>query len=80
LEKWGIRGPVLFIASVLFFGVAIRPLGLVTASFGSLLIAAAASEEARWLETVIWAAILTAACVALFIYGLKLPLQLWPRF
>jgi len=80
LERWGIRGPVLFIASVVFFGLTIRPLGLVIAGFGALLIAASASKEARLFETLIWSAVLTVACVLLFIYGLKLPLQLWPRF
>jgi len=43
------------------------------------MIASAASKEIRWVEAVVWSAILTAAAVALFIYGLTLPLQLWPR-
>jgi putative tricarboxylic transport membrane protein len=80
LEKWGVRGPVLFIASVIFFAATIRPLGLIIASFGSLVIAAAASKESRLVETVIWSAVLTVFCVLLFVYALKLPLQLWPRF
>lgn len=79
LEKWGIRAPVLFIASVVFFGATIRPLGMIIAAFFTLMIAAAASKEVRWVESVIWSAVLTAGCVALFIYGLNLPLQLWPR-
>jgi putative tricarboxylic transport membrane protein len=79
LEKWGIRAPLLFLASVVFFGATVRPWGLVISSFFTLMIAAAASKEVRWIESVIWSAILTAACVALFIYGLNLPLQLWPR-
>lgn len=80
LEKYGFRGPVLFIASVLFFAAAIRPLGLVTTAFLTIMIAAGASNEVRWLQSLIWAVILTIFCVLLFIYGLKLPLQLWPRF
>ncbi len=79
LERWGIRAPALFIASVLFFGATVRPLGLVIAAFLTLMIAAAANKDVRWIESVIWSAILTAASVALFIYGLNLPLQLWPR-
>ena len=39
-----------------------------------------ATEEIRWVETLIWCAILTAFCALLFPYGLNLPLQLWPRF
>jgi putative tricarboxylic transport membrane protein len=79
LEKWGIRAPVLFIASVVFFGFAIRPLGLIITAFVTLMIASAASKEVRWVEAVIWAVFLTAFCVGLFIYGLNLPIQLWPR-
>ncbi|MFZ5690102.1 MAG: tripartite tricarboxylate transporter TctB family protein [Pseudomonadota bacterium] len=79
LEKWGIRAPVLFLASVVFFGATVRPWGLVISSFVTLMIAAAASKEVRWVESIIWSAVLTAGCVALFIYGLNLPLQLWPR-
>ncbi len=79
LEKWGIRAPVLFLTSVIFFGATVRPLGLIIASFFTLMIAAAASKEVRWVESIIWSAVLTAACVGLFIYGLNLPLQLWPR-
>ncbi|HWV41319.1 tripartite tricarboxylate transporter TctB family protein, partial [Pseudorhodoplanes sp.] len=67
------------LASVVFFGATVRPLGLIIASFFTLMIAAAASKEVRWGESIIWSAVLTAACVALFIYGLNLPLQLWPR-
>ncbi len=79
LERWGIRAPVLFLASVVFFGLTIRPLGLVISAFFTLMIAAAASNEVRWIEAVIWSAVLTIFCIALFIYGLNLPLQLWPR-
>ena len=79
LEKWGIRAPVLFLASVVFFGMTIRPLGLVISAFFTLMIASAATKEVRWIEAVIWSAVLTLFSIALFIYGLNLPLQLWPR-
>jgi putative tricarboxylic transport membrane protein len=79
LERWGIRAPILFLASVVFFGATVRPLGLIISTFITLMIASAASKEVRWVESAVWAAILTAASVALFVYGLNLPLQLWPR-
>jgi putative tricarboxylic transport membrane protein len=71
---------VFITAATLVFAVTIRPLGLVTASFVSIMISAAATEEVRWLETAIWAVVLTVFCALLFPYGLNLPLQLWPRF
>jgi len=79
LERWGVRAPVLFIASVIFFGATVRPLGIVLSTFITLMIASGASKEVRWVEATIWAAVLTVFCVALFVYGLNLPLQLWPR-
>ena len=33
-----------------------------------------------WLEAIVIAAVLTAFCAVLFVYGLDLPFQLWPRF
>jgi putative tricarboxylic transport membrane protein len=74
------RGPVFITAATLVFAVTIRPLGLVTASFVSIMISAAATEEVRWVETAIWAVVLTIFCSLLFPWGLNLPLQLWPRF
>ena len=79
LERWSIRGPVLLIASILFFAATIRPLGMIISCFGTLLIASAASKEFRWVETIVWSAVLTACALALFYYGLKLPIQPWPR-
>jgi putative tricarboxylic transport membrane protein len=79
VERFRIRGPVLVIAATLFFAAAVRPLGLVIASFFSILICAAAADDVKWWESLIWAVILTAFCSFLFSYALGLPLQLWPR-
>jgi hypothetical protein len=74
------RGPLFITAATLIFAVTVRPLGLVAASFVSLVVSAYATVEIRWIETLIWAAVLTVFCSLLFPYGLNLPLQLWPRF
>jgi len=74
------RGPLFITAATIVFGVTVRPLGLVFASFISLIVSAYATDEIRWIETIIWAAVLTLFCSLLFPYGLNLPLQLWPRF
>jgi len=74
------RGPLMITAATIVFGVTVRPLGLVIASYISLVVSAYATEEIRWIETLIWCAVLTAFCALLFPYGLNLPLQLWPRF
>lgn len=74
------RGPLFITAATLIFASSVRPLGLVISSFVSIVVSAAATEEVRWVETMIWAAVLTVFCAVLFPYGLNLPLQLWPRF
>jgi putative tricarboxylic transport membrane protein len=80
VTKYKIRGVVFITGSILTFAATIRPLGLVIASFSTIVICAAAAEDVKWRETVLWAAILTAFCAFLFPYGLNLPFQLWPRF
>src|SRR6185503_3779360 len=80
LQRVAPRGPIFITAATLIFAVTVRPLGLVFASFVSLMVSAYATHEIRWIETLIWAVVLTTFCSILFPWGLNLPLQLWPRF
>jgi len=80
IEKYKVRGPTLVILAIFCFGVMIRPLGLVPASFVSFMISTLGSSEARWVESLLGAAAMTVFCVLLFVYLLGLPFQLWPRF
>ena len=80
VTKYKIRGVVFITGAILTFAATIRPLGLVIAAFSTIVICAAAAEDVKWRETVLWAVILTAFCAFLFPYGLNLPFQLWPRF
>ncbi len=79
LQRYAIRGPVIVTAAVIMFALMIRPVGLVITSFLTIMLAASASSQFRFIETLIWAAVLTLFCALLFRYGLSLPLQLWPR-
>ena len=80
VSGYKIRGVIFIIGSILAFAACIRPLGLVIASFATMVICSAAAEDVKWRETVIVAACVTAFCAILFPYGLNLPFQLWPRF
>jgi putative tricarboxylic transport membrane protein len=80
ITPYKIRGMVFIIGAILVFAATIRPLGLVIATFASIVTCAAAAEDVKWRETIIWAVILTTFCSFLFPYGLNLPFQLWPRF
>jgi putative tricarboxylic transport membrane protein len=80
VTAYNMRGVVFILGSILAFAATIRPLGLIIASFSCIVICAAAADDIKWRETVIWAAVLTAFCAFLFPYGLNLPFQLWPRW
>jgi putative tricarboxylic transport membrane protein len=80
VTKYKIRGVIFIIGAILTFAATIRSLGLVIAAFATITICAAAAEDVRWKETLVWAVILTTFCSFLFPYGLNLPFQLWPRF
>jgi putative tricarboxylic transport membrane protein len=79
IDRFYMRGPLFISISILLFAWLVRPLGLVIASYLSIVAAAGATPEARLWETLIWAAMLTAFCCFLFPYALNLPMQLWPN-
>jgi putative tricarboxylic transport membrane protein len=88
LESYAVRGPAWVILAILAFAGMIRginlgpltipPLGLVPSTFAAFLVSIFGSTEMRWLESLIAAVVMTAFCVALFVYLLQLPFQLWP--
>jgi hypothetical protein len=73
-----LRPLILILGAIVFFAVALRPLGFATTAFGLLLMAAAAGRDFRWREALLIAIGLAAAASALFIWALGLNLPLWP--
>ena len=65
-------------AAVCLFGVMIEPLGLVISLAVLTVLTAWAGPQFRLTETVVLAAALIAFSVAVFVYGLGLPLNVWP--
>jgi hypothetical protein len=80
LAHYSWRGPLFVMCAILFFALAIRPLGLVVSAFVSFMIAALGSHETRWGEAAIVGACLTIGCALLFPYVLGLPMPMYPRF
>lgn len=80
IERYGVRGPVLIGSSILLFAAAVASFGLPITAFCTILLASAASNETRWLESILWAAFLSIGCTLLFIFALGLSLPLWPAF
>jgi hypothetical protein len=74
------RGPLFVMISIVFFALAIRPLGVVVTAFVSFLLAAMGTHETRWIEAIIVGACLTLGCALLFPYVLGLPMPMFPRF
>ncbi|MGY2847971.1 hypothetical protein ACVMDN_005225 [Bradyrhizobium sp. USDA 4510] len=67
-------------AAIVFFALAIRPLGLVVSAFAAFMIAAMGSQETKLVEAIIVGACLTLGCALLFPYVLGLPMPMFPRF
>jgi putative tricarboxylic transport membrane protein len=80
LERFPWRGPLFILASVAFFGLAIRTLGLGITGIITVMLSSAAMEDFRLGEAAIFAACITAFCAFLFPYALGQPIPLWPVF
>lgn len=78
LDRWSIRGMIFVLGSALIFAWTIRPLGLIVAGPLAVIVSAFADRDTKWLEVIIFAIIMTLACIGLFSYGLKLPIPIWP--
>jgi hypothetical protein len=80
LQRYHWRGPIFVSIAILFFALAIRPLGLIITAFACFMVSALGSTEQRWVQTLIVGIAITAFCCILFPYILGLPFQLQPRF
>jgi len=73
-----LRSSLLVFGSIVIFGFAINPLGLVVTVALVVLISSAASHEFSWLAALVNATVMSLICLALFGYGLALQFPLWP--
>jgi putative tricarboxylic transport membrane protein len=80
LERFPWRGPVFILASVAFFGLTIRTLGLAVTGVITVLLSGAAMDDFRIKEGLIFAVAITAFCAFLFPFALGQPIPLWPTF
>ncbi len=67
------RGLILVFASVLFFTLTVTGLGILPALAGCTFLAGMAPRDANWKSVAVLTIALTAFCMAIFIYGLRLP-------
>lgn len=88
LEPWSLRGLVCVLGAVVGFGLTIRgftlgpfkipALGLVVAGPLAVTLASFADADSRPREVALFAIGLTAACIGLFRYVLRLPIPVAP--
>jgi hypothetical protein len=78
LTAWHLRPLILVLLAILAFAVLIEPAGLAIATVAIVLIGAAGGREFRFIEALALALALAAGTVALFVYGLKLSMPVWP--
>ena len=71
---------ITILASVLVFGYALPRLGLALSLPLLVLISSLAGEEFGWKGVLANSLVLTAGAWAIFVFGLKLALPLWPVF
>ena len=77
---WNWRPLFIVLLAVGLFSLAAKWLGVIAASIVLIFVASAASREFRWKEALASGAILGTAAVAVFVYGLGIPLRIWPAF
>jgi len=75
---FGERSLWVILFSVVIFGYALKPLGLVLATGLLVFISAWGGHEFKLKEVTIMAALLAAFSVAAFVKGLGLPMNIWP--
>jgi hypothetical protein len=79
IERAPLKPLILILGAVTLFALLLIPLGLILASVVLILASAFASHEFAWRYVVITMLVLIVLCYIVFIYGLGLPIPVWPR-
>ena len=92
LERWNLRGPVFVLGSVVLFALTIRgatlslgdwkfaipQLGLAIAGPLTIFVSALADRDTKPVELLIFTVVLTAVCIGMFRFLLRLPIPILP--
>lgn len=78
MAAFGPRPLLVIMISVVLFGYLLKPFGLVIATGVLVIISAWGGHEFKLREVLIMFVVLAAFSVATFIYGLALPMNIWP--
>ena len=69
---------LLVTAAIVLFGLALRPLGIVLATFATAFVASLADEDIGWVGRIAMSAGVAAITALIFVVGLGMVLPLWP--
>ena len=79
LTKWNFRPLILVCAGVMAFALLIESAGLPAAIIATVLIGAFGGQEFRTVEVILLAIGLAIGAIAIFVWGLGLPMPIFPR-
>lgn len=79
IDRFYFRPLILVCAGLLTFALLIEGFGLPAAVIATVVVGALGGQEFRLIEVLIVAAVLAIASVLIFVYGLGLPMPLYPR-
>ena len=72
------RPLILILASMLTFAALLEPAGVVISTVALVVVGCLASSESRLRDMIILIVFLLAVALGLFVYGLGLPIKVWP--
>ena len=78
VDRLQVRPLASIVIGVMLFGALLEWLGLVVVLVAAVVVSALASRQSRPVEVAALATALAVFSVAVFVYGLRLPLPLWP--
>src|SRR5262249_29824558 len=73
------RPTLMIVIGVVLFGLMVPYLGLVISLGAVTIVSAFASRESRPVEVAALTTVLAALSVGIFVYALRLPLEIWPN-
>jgi hypothetical protein len=79
LGRWAWRPIIMITLASIAFALTVDRLGLVVAMLASMTLAALGTPETRWREYAVFALIMLALGVGMFIYGLGMPIPILPK-
>jgi putative tricarboxylic transport membrane protein len=74
IGRWPLRGAIFITLALVAFALTIRSVGLAVAGPAVVIVSGAASTETRPVELLVFALVLTLACIGLFRFALQLPI------